>query len=219
MFTKIAVRSFSVLAFVVFGLFSGVAFAAPGGPACPLVSASIARQECLASGASAVLPAQEQVVVSSQAVAYSAAETAQEEVVLRDPAIFAWLSSRAAATPAADMSVQEETVLSAVDGNSVTFASLASQPATITAVDHTVQEEVVLSAATGNPGAFALLASRAAADSAALTAQDVAVRDATTASAAQEYQPNDRSFHTPQTSDYRPADQSFHTPQTSDYRP
>ena len=28
----------------------------------------------------------------------------------------------------------------------------------------------------------------------------------------------DKSFHTPQTSDYIPVDNSFHTPQTSDYR-
>jgi len=41
MVTKYAVRWFSVLAIVVFGLFSGVAFAAPGGSALPGLSGSV----------------------------------------------------------------------------------------------------------------------------------------------------------------------------------
>jgi hypothetical protein len=181
MFTKIAVRWFSVWAIVVSGLFSGVAFAAPGGPACPLMSASIARQECLAAGASASQA--DPAVAASNSAGLPGQEMAVLSEATGNPAGFALLSSQAAAN-SVDMSVQEEVVLSAPTGNSATFASLASQPA---AIDHTVQEEVVLSAATG--------------------------------SAALEYQPNDGSFHTPQTSNYQPTDPSFHTPQTSDYQP
>ena len=108
MVTKIAVRGFSVLAMVGFGLFSGVAFAAPGGSpdsdSCPAMSPSIIPQECTAADASAAVTGEDVAALFARlghpAVSLSAqAPVAGNSAVLTGEEMAALWAKTASAAP------------------------------------------------------------------------------------------------------------------------
>ena len=228
MVTKNALRWFSVLAMVGFGLFSGVAFAAPAGSAdsdsCPPMSSSINSQECTAAGASAALVGEDMVGLF--------ALTGHPAISLSAPAVMASHSPVLTGEEMAALFAADRAAASASQSDPATVASNSAILAG--------QDVAALFARIGHPAVSLSAQAPVAGNSAVLTGEEMAALWAKTASAApvtfaDSAACREMSFHVdalsynkspcattgasqiiPMTGTYLP-DSSFHTPQTSDY--
>jgi len=226
MVTKYAVRWFSVLAIVAFGLFSGVAYAAPGGSALPGLPGSVCsyidvsqlphmtgpskcENNSSTTNASAVLTGQDMAAQWAKTASAASASLSAPAVV---------------ATNSAALTGQDMAALFATIGHPATSASLSAPGVVATNLAALTGQERAAQWAKTASAARATSADSAECRVMSFHVDALSYNQSPCSMAAASqiipmtgtYLPAS-SFHTPQTSDYSATDRSFHTPQTSDY--